>query len=271
MEMDVALVVTDLDGCMWHTDSEVHPRTREAVAALDASRVPFLVATGRRVRSTRAPLQRLGIAPPAVVLNGSLGLDLATGERFHQGGYTAPEAAIVLSVFRAHGMDPCVYVDHDDYSVWTSSTPATHPEHFASFGIDVRHGDLLEVVDVERVLAFSVLGIDEPTARAVGEALAAVSSVHVDRDRSYGGYAVTVAPPHQSKWDGVAAFCLQHELDAASVLAIGDGPNDVALLDNAAIAVVPEDAHPSARAHADHVVGCARDGGWAEILELIGL
>jgi hydroxymethylpyrimidine pyrophosphatase-like HAD family hydrolase len=54
-------------------------------------------------------------------------------------------------------------------------------------------------------------------------------------------------------------------------MAIGDGPNDIELLANAAVAVVPGDAHPAARLLADHVVGRAADGGWADILEILGI
>lgn len=269
--MNVELVVTDLDGTLWHQESAVHARTRDAMARLRDADVPVLVATGRRVRSTRAPLEGLGFAPPAVVLNGSLGLDLASGDRFHRGGFTSPEAVAVLEVFRQHRIDPCVYVDHDDHAVWVGHEPSTHRDHLASFGADLRTGDLSAVVESELVLGFSVLGIDERGALALGTALAGVGTPHVDHDRGYGGFSVTVAPLSQSKWDGVAAFCRLHDIDATAVLAIGDGPNDVELLRNAAIAVVPEDAHPSARRLAHHVVGLARDGGWADILDLVGV
>ena len=265
----IELVVTDLDGTLWELETAIHDRTRAAILHLLDQTTPLLVATGRRVGSTRAPLAALGLAPPAVVLNGALGLDLASGDRFHRGGFVPEEAAAVLDAHLAHGIEPCVYVDHDDHPVWVSANPSTHPEHLASFDTDVASGDLRAVVGTERVLAFGVLGIDEDAAHRLGEDLTTVASPHVDRDRGYGGYAVTVAPRAQSKWDGVAAFCALHGLDPNAVLAIGDGPNDAELLDNAAIAVVPEDAHPAARRHADHVVGRARDGGWADILHLL--
>ena len=121
------------------------------------------------------------------------------------------------------------------------------------------------------MLAFGVLGLPQDVAEQLGAELAAVASPHVDRDRHYGGYAVTVAPTAQSKWDGVLAFCSSRNLDPDAVLAIGDGPNDVDLLANAAVAVVPTDAHPAARAHAHHIVGAAADGGWADILDLLDL
>lgn len=269
--MDVAAVVTDLDGTLWHEPSTVHPRTRSALARLSASPVPVLVATGRRVHSTRAPLAALGVAPPAVVLNGALGLDLATGERFHQGGFTRGDAVVVLDVFHAHGVHPCVYVDDDTHPVRVSATPSTHPEHLADFGAHARVSDLHDVVGDAPVLAFGVLGIDRALAEAVGNALHGVATPHVDRARDYGGFTVTVAPATGSKWDGVAAYCAHHELDPAQVLAIGDGPNDVEMLAAAAVAVVPADAHPSALALADHVVAPAADGGWAELLDLLDI
>ena len=268
--MDVALVVTDLDGTLWHEPSTVHPRTQAAVTKVAAGPVPLLAATGRRVHSTISALDGLGVRPSAVVLNGALGIDLATGERFHQGGFTTDEAVAVLEVFQAHGIDPCIHVDDDLHPVRVSETPSTHPEHLAGFGHHARVCDLVAVVGDDRVLAFGVLGLDERLAQEVGAALEAVATPHVDRDREFRGCSVTAAPRTGSKWDGVAAYCRRHGLDETAVLASGDGPNDVEMLAHAAVAVVPEDGHPRALALADHVVGRAADGGWAELVELLG-
>jgi hydroxymethylpyrimidine pyrophosphatase-like HAD family hydrolase len=267
----IELVVTDLDGTVWEREECVHEGARDALRAVLAAGVPLLVATGRRSGSARRALATIGLAPPSVLLNGALGLDLATGDRFHRGGFTADEAGAVLAVFHDHGVEPCVYVDHDDHPVRVAPVPSTHPDHVLSFGGDVVHGDLADVVATEHVLAFAVLGIPGPAAHALGTALESVAEPHVDRDRSYEGYAVSVAPRGRSKWDGVVAFCAERGLDAGAVLAIGDGPNDVELLANAAVAVVPDDAHRAARAHADHVIRCAADGGWAGVPEILGI
>lgn len=265
----VRLVVSDLDGTLWERPEAVPSRTRAALAELAARGVPLLIATGRRVASTREPLAAIGVAPPAVVLNGGLGLDLSSGRRFHRGGFSASDAAAVLAAFVAWDIEPCVYVDHDARPVWVGSSPSTHPEHLAGFGDDVSTGSLDRVVGDEYVLAFAVLGIPEHRAAGLERALAGVATPHLAADRQYGGFTVTVAPSSGSKWDGVEAFCAEQGIDTGAVLAIGDGPNDAELLANAAVAVVPDDAHPTARALADHVVGRAADGGWADLLELL--
>jgi hydroxymethylpyrimidine pyrophosphatase-like HAD family hydrolase len=268
---DVQLVVTDLDGTLWERDSVVHERTRAAMAVLAGAGMPMLVATGRRVASTRAPLSVIGLAPPAVVLNGALGLDLASGDRFHRSSFLSGDAVAVLEAFVEHGTEPCVYIDHDDHPVWVGPRPDTHPDHLASFGTDVRVGELRRIVATEHVLGFSVIGLPTGRAEPLAAQLRSLATPHVDRDRHYGGYGLTVAPPSQSKWDGVLAYCQRHDLDPGAVLAIGDGPNDVELLGNAAVAVAPSDAHPAARSLARHIVGRAVDGGWAELLDILGI
>src|SRR3546814_6336197 len=108
----VSLVVTDLDGTLWHHDDHIDPEVVAAIGKLEDLGVPLLVATGRRLASTRGPLARIGVAPPAVVLNGALGVDLATDERFHRAPYPRDEAIEVLAAFQSVGLDPAVYVDH---------------------------------------------------------------------------------------------------------------------------------------------------------------
>lgn len=266
----VDLVVTDLDGTLWHTDDEVHPDTVAAIAELGRRDFPLLVATGRRVGSTRRPLARMGMAPPAVVLNGALALDLATDERFHRAPFPPEEAADVLAAFADVGLSPCVYVDQGHVEVLVGERPSTNPDHLRDLGDSAATADLAAVVREVPVLAFSLIGVPHGHLVAAAESVGDRSEVHLDRALDYPGDAsMTVAPRGQSKWDGVAAYCRRAGLDAGRVLAIGDGPNDVELLTGAAVAVVPENGHPAALALADHTVPPARDGGWCALLDLL--
>jgi hydroxymethylpyrimidine pyrophosphatase-like HAD family hydrolase len=68
----------------------------------------------------------------------------------------------------------------------------------------------------------------------------------------------------------VLAYCSHRGVDPTRVLALADGPNDVELLDNAAIRLVPEVAHPAAKARADHLIPAAAAGGWRHVLDHLG-
>src|SRR3546814_15680508 len=101
----VSLVVTDLDGTLWHHDDHIDPEVVAAIGKLEDLGVPLLVATGRRLASTRGPLARIGVAPPAAVLNGALGADRATDESFHRAPSPPDEAIAVPAAFHTGGPD----------------------------------------------------------------------------------------------------------------------------------------------------------------------
>lgn len=162
---DTCLVVTDLDGTLWHTDGDIHPRTVTALHTLLDARVPVLVATGRRRTSTRGPLARIGVTPPAIVLNGALGLDLATDECFHCAPFPDGEASAVLEGFHDVGLEPCVYVDHPTVETFLGERPSTHPRHAASLAPAAAVADLAQVCATLPVLAFSIIGLGHDSCR----------------------------------------------------------------------------------------------------------
>ncbi|HSK97974.1 MAG TPA: HAD family hydrolase [Euzebyales bacterium] len=266
-----SVVVTDLDGTLWQTEDVIHPRTLAAVHTLEQAGVPLLVATGRRTTSTRAPLERLGLAPSAIVLNGALGLELATSERFHRAPFPDGAAGRILAVFAEVGLEPCVYVDAPDAETYLGERPSTNPGHQTRLAPTARVvPDLWHACARVPVLAFGIIGIPHGRLVPAVEQLGRIAEVHLDRSLDFPGMAsLTVAPRRQSKWDGVLAYCRREGIDPGAVVAIGDGPNDVELLSNAAISLVPRGAHPSAVACADRIVGDPRDGGWADVLDLM--
>jgi hydroxymethylpyrimidine pyrophosphatase-like HAD family hydrolase len=266
----VDLVVTDLDGTLWHTDDHLPGAVIEAVAELDRRGIPLLVATGRRLASTRAPLARYGLRPPAVILNGALGVHLANGARFHRAPFASQEGLAVLAAFQTVGLDPVVYVDHPEVDVFLGPVPATNPGHVAALGATARTVELTTVVGTEAVLGFSMIGVPPADGERAFAAIEPLAEVHLDRSIDYPGMvSFTVAPRGQSKWDGVEAYCAESGLATPRVLAVADGPNDLELLDRATVRAVPRVAHPAALERADHVLPPAAEGGWAEILSLV--
>jgi hydroxymethylpyrimidine pyrophosphatase-like HAD family hydrolase len=266
----VQLVVTDLDGTLSDASERIHPAAVGAIRDLEAGGIPVLVATGRRLRMAWAVLEGGGLSGPAVVLDGALGLDLRDGRVFHQVAFPAPAAARVLEAFAATGLSPCVYVDRPGVDLVVGDHPSTNPGHLARAQPWVAVDDLARVVRAEPVYTFAVVGRPaawlEPVLRALGRA----GSASIVPDLIYGGSTLQVRPPAVSKWSGVLAFCADQGIDPGRVLAVGDGANDLELLDGAAVACAVATAPPAVLARADHVIGPPASGGWAAVLDLVG-
>jgi hydroxymethylpyrimidine pyrophosphatase-like HAD family hydrolase len=266
----VQLVVTDLDGTLSDAAERIHPASVRAIRELEAGGIPVLVATGRRLRMAWAVLEAGGLTGPAVVLDGALGLDLRDGRVFHQVAFPTEAAIRVLTAFAAAGLSPCVYVDREGVDLVVGERPSTHPGHLARARPWVAVDDLARVVEAEPVYAFAVVGrpghLLEPVLARVGTA----GSASIVGDLIYGGSTLQVRPPGISKWSGVLAYCAERGLDPGRVLAVGDGANDLELLERAAVACVVDTAAPAVLARADHLIGPPDSGGWAAVLDLAG-
>jgi hydroxymethylpyrimidine pyrophosphatase-like HAD family hydrolase len=267
----VQLVVTDLDGTLSDAEERIHPASVRAIRDLEAGGIPVLVATGRRLRMACAVLEAGGLASgPAVVLDGAIGLDLRDGRVFHQVAFPAPAARRVLEAFAAAGLSPCVYVGRPGVDLVVGEHPSTHPGHLARARPFVEVDDLARVVKTEPVYAFAVVGRPAAVLAPVPPAVGAAGSASIVADLIYGGATIQVRPPAVSKWSGVLAYCAERGIDPGRVLAVGDGANDLELLDAAAVACVVAAAPPAVLARADHVIGPPASGGWAAVLDLVG-
>jgi hydroxymethylpyrimidine pyrophosphatase-like HAD family hydrolase len=266
----VQLVVTDLDGTLSDADERIHPATARAVRTLEAGGIPVLVATGRRLRMACAVLEAGGLVGPAVVLDGALGVDLRDGRVFHRVAFPVQAARRVLDAYTAAGLSPCVYVDRPDVDLVVGEHPSTHPDHLARARPWVASDDLVRVVATEPVYAFTVVGRPSPVLQPALRAVGPAGSASIVHDLIYGGCTIQVRPPGISKWSGVLAFCAERGIDPGRVLAVGDGANDIELLEGAAVACAVATAAPAALARADHVLGPPASGGWAAVLDLVG-
>lgn len=264
----IELVVTDLDRTLW-AEERIHDRTLDALRALEERSVPVLVATGRRRRSTEEGLARSGLVMPAVVLDGAMGRD-RDGRAFHDATYAPAQAVRVLEAFRAAGLEPALYVDEPGVEVVVGEDPSTHPAHLDFIGSGLRRGDLDRVVREEPVYAFAVMGREREPVEAAAAAIGGDGVPWVSAGALLPGTHISVRPPGVSKWAGVLAWCADQGIDPAHVLAVGDGENDVELLAAARVACVVSDGCEAALALADHVIEPAEQGGWCEILELLG-
>lgn len=176
----------------------------------------------------------------------------------------------MLQAFVEHDVEPCINVD-DERDVVIGPDPSSPPANVAYLSSFGAQGDLAEVAATAAVFSFQLFGLPravlEPVAQAVrNRGLGAATVAH---DITHGRFCLTVRPHGVSKWEGVLAYCQHSDLDPARVLAIGDGENDVELLEGAGRSAAPAGGSAAARSAAQTVVSALEDGGWADILALL--
>lgn len=270
----VRLVATDLDNTLLRSDRTVSPRTDAALRAAAAAGVAVVPVTAR---------QRLGVltvAPQFVELaeafggwaicsNGALGVDLASGKRLFEATMTIStqrdlvdrltEAVpqVRFCAIRDGGDGFFVEEGYAELAIW------------ADHNRDPRH---MQVVDRTELTAAPNLKIvarhASLDARALLSTFASLELTGL-RATSSGAPFLEISAAGIGKAYGLQRLADHLGIAAAQVVALGDGLNDLDMLDWAGLGVAVANAEPEVLAAADEIApGCDEDG-FAQVLEAL--
>ena len=241
------------------------------MAELERRQIPLLAASARRSSSASYFFRRAGIDLPAVLLNGALGRDKGGGPAFHQHSFDPAHAAVALDVFTRHGVTPNASFESDEWDVVSGPVPSSGDPYLAWAASQLKLVDDLSTLVASRpVFAYSVVACPEADGlHAIRDELsgaAGIGMVNVFADNVFGGWTLDCAPGGVNKWSGVEAYCRYGGIDPGAVLAIGDGDNDVELLQRAARSCAMSHATEKAKAAAQVTLTGGLDG-WGQLLD----
>jgi len=264
-------LATDLDGTFWGPNFVPPAEHVDAAKELACRGVTVLAATSRRPRMTKQRLGNAGLLLPCVLLDGAIGIDFRTDERFHEAVFGPQAASEVLAAFQAHGLDPCLYVDDPLIDVAVSRTPSTCVAHLERLDPLVGTRDLADSVATMGIYAFSVLGLDRRVLAPLAAELedGCDTTVVLYPEPVYGNWGLVVNPQGVSKWSGIEAYCARHRLATEEVAAVGDGLNDVAMLRQAAVRIGVRGGCDEIVEMADALIDPPEGRGWQAILGLL--
>jgi len=250
------LVALDVDGTIVdHTNSLSAP-VKDAILAIRDQGIPVVIATGRAVPGVYDVLDKLGFREGlGIASNGSVVFEVDPFEVVHTTTFDAREA-----VKRVLERVPEALVAVEEVGVGYRVNRAFPKGEIT--------GKII-LDEVERM-------VSQPVTRVVVRApdhdreefSALVEDLGLDGTNYYIGYTawLDLAPEGVSKASGLEEVCRRIGLTAADVLAVGDGNNDVEMLQWAGRGVAMGQAPEDLLAVADHVTGTVEDDGLADEL-----
>ncbi|MGF1645640.1 MAG: HAD family hydrolase [Kineosporiaceae bacterium] len=264
------LLATDVDGTIVGPDLVVSSRTAAAFAAAHRAGVRTVLVTGRPKRWMPEVVRALGWVDALVLANGAVSYGLPSG--------TLDGSEQLLE---------CRTIDPDDVVDWAVRVRAKAPgvafglERPGGFGAEPGYeapvgtpamtiGSIPELLAqdpaVVKILARVPARLAAGAAEFPGDVLLRaarsalgprVAPVHSNRRKAL----VEIGPPGVDKGTGLAAVAAAFGVDRRDVVAFGDMPNDVSMLDWAGTSFAMADGHPEALAAASGTAAaCDRDG-----------
>lgn len=262
------LVASDVDGTLLDPSERVSDRTRAVVHRVLASGVPFVLVTGRPPRWIPPVVAQLGHAGATVCANGAVLYDAAT-DRVRHAVTLAPmqlrsaadavaralpgaKLAVELSAGRArtNGFDQ--FLAEPNYThPWPGADSETAPRE----------------VLLGRPAIKMLVRLPNASSDAMAAAVREIVGAELDITFSTGHGLIELSAPGVSKGTGLARVAAELGVPPGDVVAFGDMPNDLPMLEWAGWGVAMANAHPAVLGAADEITAPNSEDGLALVLE----
>jgi Cof subfamily protein (haloacid dehalogenase superfamily) len=261
----IRLVATDLDGTLLHTDGTITERTRRTLTAVEERGVEVVFVTGRPVRWMDHLWEHVGGHGLAVCSNGGIVYDVHARAVDRARGIPQSVGRKVADVLREAVPGTTFALEKTDgFAREPGFLPRVPPAE------EIPVGPLEEIFD-DRVV--KLLARHE---EAEPEAFWAEVESHVGNlvttTWSSLGALVEMSAAGVTKASTLELLCQERGIGADEVVAFGDMPNDLAMLQWAGTSYAMANAHPSVLELAERTAPSTEQDGVAPVLEeLFGL
>jgi HAD superfamily hydrolase (TIGR01484 family) len=260
------LVASDVDGTLLDAMEQVSERTARAVDKVTASGTPFILVSGRPPRWIPKVAQAVGLTGYAVCANGAVLYDLGSDRVVSAHGL---EPVLLGDV--AHALEdvlPGIRLAVERPAPATPDGPAflTESAYASPWGdgenFAVSRAEILGKTAVKLLVRHEGMTSEEMAvaARAVLD-----DAVTVTFSTSRG--LIEISALGITKATGLAEAADLLSLDASSVVAFGDMPNDIEMLRWAGHGVAMANGHADVLAIADEITAPNVEDGVAQVLE----
>jgi Cof subfamily protein (haloacid dehalogenase superfamily) len=261
VERAVKLIACDLDGTLLRSDGTLDERTCKAVALAESAGALFVLCTARPARWMAPLAEALGHRGIAICANGAVVWDLHTETALESFPLEPAVARKVVALLRAELPE----------SAWAV-------ERVGGFGHEPAYFSRWPVPEDAAVGAVEAL-VAEPAVKIMLRHDHLLADALVDRARALVGHLAELT--HSNSSDGLleisaagvskattlARVCVEHGVIPDEVIAFGDMPNDLPMLEWAGYAVAVANGHPDVLAAADEVTASNDESGVARVLE----
>ena len=257
------LVFCDLDGTVATLDGKVRPVVREAMQAVVDAGAWITISTGRGYQTLRPFLSQVVVNAPLICCNGGLIVEPTTRQVLHVNPMPLSLAHDLVRLAQEEGLAIFVYLD--DLETTLDNCAGDLRFVLRRDGVAVRQvAD--PVAELKRPPHKTIFVADSPQAAA--HELVRVQRYVGDRAQVLASSPkiVEVITPGITKARAMSWVSMHLGVDRADTIAIGDGDNDVEMMEWAALGVAMANATPAVQAAADRIAPSVEEDGVAVAL-----
>ncbi len=254
----ITLIAVDVDGTLLNSHHALTPRVAAAIRACQIAGVHVVIATGKTRSSVEPLLDHLQLDTPGVYSQGLIIHNADGSIRFRRTMEPEQVAQVIAFAqarampFLAYSGDRLIVLERSPYTDSITNYGEPLPLLLASF----------DGVPVEKFILIHTPETIAPLRHALEQTFDGQLTVVQALD-----HMIELVPPGSSKGDGLRRVLAALGVAPEQVMAIGDGENDIEMLQLAGLGVAVGNAKPALKAVADVIVADNDHDGVAEAIE----
>lgn len=271
----IRAIAIDIDGTLVAPEQDVTPRVKRAVAEARARGVLVMLATGRRADSAQEFADALELDGPMIVSGGAIVCHARTGEIYFEDVLPAPGVAAATDLLHASGLQPILRrrwsLGHGLYT-----GPEEHDDEPTSLYIAADKHEIVRLPyerlrQTREIMVVAGLAKDEDLLVRIATAAWNIPDVlPLVLPYTAGVLPSAVIDIFNAGTSKAKALFFTSRMcgfDLKDTMAIGDGINDLDMLEAVGLPVAVANALPQAKALAKVVVSSNDEDGVAEAIE----
>jgi len=262
--MQYKLIACDMDGTLLDPNREISPGNLAAIRKVLDLGVIFTISTGRPVQAAQRYQEVLQLKTPIITYNGGMIVTPDGDEVLYERNLDPKAAAEVIRLGHKLGAPQNIWSENRLYSlhadIWSIG--------YAGFAKEELH--VIKESEIDQIAAqgiAKILWYDElPKVEAYQETLRQTDLEHVHFFTSSPDF-LEIVDSRVSKATALQFLGEYHGISPAEMIAIGDGMNDISMLEYAGLAIAMENAPDAVKAVADWITRSNTEDGVAYALE----
>lgn len=263
----IKLIVFDVDGTLLGSTHQITDKTRSIIQKIKQQNISITLATGRNWCETKGYARDLAVDGPLILCNGAV-ITSIDGSEIKKRLFPNEVIDSLIQTSQKHDISMIFFIDNDVYIKHGRRNKPFNFNYalFQATEIDdwLPLGEKLNKVQKCMLIAYSV-----PIDPLVLEnELRAALSERIEISHSAAG-VLEVMPAGTSKGKALVEVSQDLGIGLESILAFGDGNNDIDMLTTAGFGVALANASTHAKASADLLVPPVDQNGPAQFLDYL--
>ncbi len=263
----IALLALDVDGTLVGSEGIVSARLGRALAECLARGMHICLVTGRPLLATLPMVRELGLPTPPAVFGGSLVPALDGGAPWYSRPLSRDVLPALIAEARAHDdyleihTADQLYVERDGPEAEYQTGKLRVAPCIGSFDALPADEPILKAQYVLRTAE------QDARIRALGEHLRDRVELSWNVSPGFGGHFVNINAPGVHKVSAIEALLARLGFDWGQVLAAGDSPGDLPMVQRAAVGLLMGNAPAALHSQARWVMPSVEEDGLAQGIE----